>query len=58
MQHFIYVFSTEDRDALKALGYRLFQSDDIQKIYVFLQDEELDIASADIPYVLSDTLTL
>lgn len=58
MQHFIYVFSNEDRDTLVGMGYRLFQGDDLQKVYVFLQDDRIDIAGADIPYVISDTLTI
>lgn len=56
--HFIYVFNKEDKECLEAIGYKLFQSDDLYGTYVFLNNTELNLASAGVSYVLSDSLTL
>lgn len=54
---FIYVFDAETRDKLLASGYVLLKTDENQKIYVFENKAELNFASGDFSFVLSDTLT-
>ena len=55
---FIYTFSNESKEALLSLGFTLFQTDDVHKIFVFLFDPNLPLEDADAEYVISDSLTL
>lgn len=58
MSRFIYVFNTEARDRVQSLGFHLLQSDEFQHIYIFINDDKLDITKADVSYLTSDSLTL
>lgn len=57
MQKFIYVFDEEARDTLLAQRYELLKSDEVKRIFVFVNKERQDFACAGIGYVLSDILT-
>ena len=57
MSGFIYVFNTEAKDKLLALGYKLLKSDTTSSTYIFVNNGRQDFAFADISYILSDTLT-
>ena len=54
---FIYVFDAATRDKLLEIGYQLLKTDESQKIYIFENKDELNFASGDFSFVLSDTLT-
>lgn len=54
---FIYVFDADARDKLLASGYQLLKTDESQEIYVFENTAELNFASSDFLFILSDTLT-
>lgn len=55
MEKFIYVYTEDARDKMKAAGYTLLKS--ANGIYVFLNENRLNFAKLDISYILSDTLT-
>lgn len=55
--NFVYVFSSEDRDKLCALGFSILKEDPVQDIYVFENRCTQTFASSDMQYVLSDKLT-
>lgn len=58
---FVYVFSEEARDAMRANHYILFKSNEAQHMYIFLNKERLAFSDRsglpDVTYVVSDTLT-
>lgn len=55
---FLYVFDKEARDALAKMGFQLFQSDDRQEVYVFLNRLDLDADAAGVRFVETNLLTL
>lgn len=57
MMRFIYVFSRQDRDALISKDYVMLKSDETNDIYIFENNEMLDILPESIVHVLSNTLT-
>lgn len=57
MEHFLYVFSQDERDALLALNYMLIKSDDEKNTYVFENRGELHFDLNEIHAIPSDTLT-
>jgi len=57
MSNFIYVFSAEWKEALLALNYQLLKSNEEKSIFVFLNKEQQQFSSRDIPHALSDMLT-
>lgn len=57
MKHFIYVICREDRDVLLKLGLRLVRDDGAQNIFVFENDEHVNLEECGVDYVLSDTLS-
>lgn len=57
MEHFLYVFSKQERDALISIGYALLKSDETNDIYIFENQNELRFNVDDIQAVQSDTLT-
>lgn len=57
MEHFLYVFSKEERDALLALNYLLIKSDDEKSTYVFENRDELHFDLNEVHAIPSDTLT-
>lgn len=57
MEHFLYVFSKDERDALLALNYLLIKSDEEKNTYVFENRDELHFDLAEIHAIASDTLT-
>lgn len=57
MEHFLYVFSVQERDALLALNYTLIKSDEAKNTYVFENREELHFDMNEINAIPSDTLT-
>ena len=59
MDKFIYVFSKAARDKLLKAGFLLLKTDEWNSTYVFCADDKLhfDLASADISYITSNTLT-
>lgn len=56
MKKFIYAFAESDRDTLLSQGYTLLKADNIKKIYVFKNKDNLCFSSTDGTFVLSDTL--
>ena len=54
---FIYVFKSDDRDKLIAMGYTLLKEDNSNSIYVFETCDKLDFGLEDMDFVYSDTLT-
>ena len=58
MEHFLYVFSKEDRDTLLALDYSLIKSNEEKNIYVFENRSELHFDLNKVSVVPSNTLTL
>lgn len=57
MEHFLYVFSERERDAMLAMNYTLIKSDETKHIYVFENREELHFDLTDVNAIPSDTLT-
>lgn len=57
MEHFLYVFSKDERDALLALNYLLIKSDEEKNTYVFENRDELYFDLDEIHTIASDTLT-
>lgn len=57
MKKFIYAFSESDRDTLLSQGYFILKADNIKKIYVFKNKENLCFSADDGTFALSDTLT-
>lgn len=57
MKKFIYAFSESDRDILLSHGYILLKADNIKKMYVFKNKEELCFSMNDGTFALSDILT-
>ena len=57
MKKFIYAFAESDRDTLLSQGYTLLKADNIKKIYVFKNKDNLCFSPTDGSFVLSDTLT-
>lgn len=57
MKKFIYAFAESDRDTLLSQGYTLLKADNIKKIYVFKNKDNLCFSDTDGTFVLSDTLT-
>lgn len=57
MEHFLYVFSERERDAMLAMNYTLIKSDKTKHIYVFENREELHFDLTDVNAIPSDTLT-
>lgn len=57
MEHFLYVFSKEERDTLLALNYLLIKSDDEKSTYVFENRDELHFDLNEVHAIPSDTLT-
>lgn len=57
MEHFLYVFSKDERDALLAINYLLIKSDDEKNTYVFENRDELHFDLNEIHAIASDTLT-
>lgn len=57
MEHFLYVFSKDERDALLALNYLLIKSDDEKSTYVFENRDELHFDLNEVHAIPSDTLT-
>lgn len=57
MKKFIYAFSESDRDTLLSRGYTLMKEDNIKKIYVFKNKDDLCFSARDGTFALSDTLT-
>lgn len=55
---FLYVFDKDARDALAKMGFQLFQSDDRQNIYVFLNSLALDANAAGVAFIESDSLIM
>ena len=55
---FLYVFDKDARDALAKMGFQLFQSDDRQNIYVFLNSLELDANAAGVEFLESNSLIM
>lgn len=56
MENFIYVFSEEACQRLKALQYQLVHSDFEKSIFVFVNEGQQKFSLEDFNYVLSDTL--
>lgn len=57
---FIYVFNSDTRDKLIALGYRLLKTNDSRNIYVFENSKRLTFSENEtnnFKLVFSDTLT-
>lgn len=48
---------TKSRDKLQSLGFELLKEDDTKSIWVFVNKQELNFDSIDVPCVVSDTLT-
>lgn len=57
MTNFIYVFGTDSRDKLLAMQYELLKSDEVKRIYVFLNKECQNFSCDGVRFALSDTLT-
>lgn len=57
MHAFIYVFSTEDRDKLIAMGYKLLKANDVSGQYIFTSNGNYVFSDSEIKYVMSDVLT-
>lgn len=57
MHAFIYVFSTEDRDKLIAMGYKLIKANDVSGQYIFTSNGNYVFSDSEIKYVMSDVLT-
>ena len=58
MENIIYVFSEEDRDHMKELGYKLLKEDGHNQIYAFAAKAEPGLEELEkIPFVLSNILT-
>lgn len=57
MGKFLYVFTQQDRDKLLHRNYALLKSDEIKKLYVFENIDELHFDLTDIDAVQSDILT-
>lgn len=57
MEHFLYVFSEQERNALLAMDYILIKSDEMKHIYVFENRAELHFDLNEINAIPSDTLT-
>lgn len=55
---FIYVFDNETKELLLESGFKLFQSDDLNKVFVFLNDPEIELPGFVTEYVITDSLTL
>ena len=56
--HFIYVFNKSAKEKLESRGFQLFQSDDLYGTYVFLNNQDIDVAQSGVSYIMSDSLTL
>lgn len=54
---FIYVFNTDDRDALISKGYSLLKSNKRKQIYVFAAKSVVDYSLDGIKLYYSDTLS-
>lgn len=54
--HFIYVFSKDDRDELLAQGFQLLRSNDRSEVYIFRNDMEHKFALEAGRFILTDTL--
>lgn len=54
---FIYVMDTKSRDILQNLGFELLKENSAKTMWVFVNKQELNFDSLDIPCVVSDTLT-
>lgn len=54
---FIYVMDTESRDKLQSLGFELLKENATKTIWVFVNKQELNFDTVDVPCVVSDTLT-
>lgn len=57
MEHFLYVFSERERDALLAMNYTLIKSNETKHTYVFENRAELHFDLNEINAIPSDTLT-
>ena len=57
MQNFIYVFSTDARDALIKAGYKLLKSDEDEQCFVFINKAEEEFACTFYEFALSNILT-
>lgn len=57
MCKFIYVFKKDIRDELLSCGYTLIKSDDLKKIYVFENTNNICFSLNKSDYVYSDTMT-
>lgn len=56
---FIYVFSIKDRDSLLSRGYEVIKSDELNNVYVFENNNQLNFSFDDEKFfVFSNTLTL
>lgn len=55
--HFIYVFSKQDKDELLALGFTLLKSNEKSDVYIFENDRKLTFAIGDRRFLMSDILT-
>lgn len=57
MSNFIYVFCEKDRDTLVDLKYKMIKSDDVNHIFIFLNENEKNFSYGNMKYVLTDILT-
>lgn len=57
MHNFIYVFSEESRDRLKASGFTLLKQDPKQSLYIFKNTPELQFDLLPEDFIYSDILT-
>lgn len=54
---FIYVFDENACDQLLSHGYNMLKRDDVNHVYIFLNDERQCFTDGSFQYALSDTLT-
>ena len=64
MNKFVYVMSEEDRDKLLQLDYKLLRSDEVNKVFIFENKQELTFEYGEHPleaqnvnFILSSVLT-
>lgn len=57
MKKFIYIFSSADRDALSARGYKLLKTDNRNNIYIFENKPEAVFDFGEIKHIDSDIIT-
>lgn len=56
MANFIYVFSTDARDALLGMGYTMLREDACRNVFIFANEMVQTFSCGEFPFVLSDTL--